>query len=78
VAPNTTAIHREIDSKVRTFHLTNATTPERTNRIVQALRTVVLATDVTLSAQDEIEIRDTFDKITLAEQVILELDRPAK
>jgi general secretion pathway protein D len=77
VAANTPAKRKELEQNVlKTFYLSNISTPTDMQDIVTALRTVLDLQKLSqVNSQNAIIIRDTPDKIAMAEKLIGDLDK---
>ena len=77
VAANTSAKRKELEQNVlKTFYLSNISTPTDMQDIVTALRTVLDLQKLSqVNSQNAIIIRDTPDKIAMAEKLIGDLDK---
>jgi general secretion pathway protein D len=65
------------DNVVRVFYLQNTTSQQELNEIAAALRAVTeIRRLLTYTTQMAILVRDTADKVALAEKLILDLDKP--
>ena len=65
------------DDVVKVFYVTNATTVQEFQEIATAIRTVAEIRRVfTYNAQRAMIVRDTVDKVALAEKLIQDLDKP--
>lgn len=61
---------------IKTFYLSNVTTPAELNEVVQTIRTLLDTRRITPStAQNAIIMRDTPDKVAVAEKIIHDIDR---
>ncbi|MEE8201817.1 MAG: secretin N-terminal domain-containing protein [Candidatus Acidoferrales bacterium] len=77
VIPDTPANRQAYEEQViRTFFLSNAIEPAQLNEVVQTLRTLLDIKRITPStANNAIIIRDTPDKVAVAEKIIRDLDQ---
>ena len=84
VTPNTIMVIPDSKAKrqmyeeqvIKTFYLSNLTQATELNELVQALRTLLELTRITPStSQNAIIIRDTPDKVAVAEKIIQDIDR---
>ena len=65
------------DDVVKVFYVTNATTVQEFQEIATAIRTVAEIRRVfTYNAQRAMIVRDTVDKVALAEKLVHDLDKP--
>jgi general secretion pathway protein D len=65
------------DDVVKVFYVTNATTVQEFQEIATAIRTVAEIRRVfTYNAQRAMVVRDTVDKVALAEKLVHDLDKP--
>lgn len=61
---------------IKTIYLSNITTPAELNEVVQSIRTLLNANRIVPStSQNAIIIRDTPDKVAVAEKIIRDIDR---
>lgn len=84
VTPNTIMVIPDSKAKrqmyeeqvIKTFYLSNLTQATELNELVQTLRTLLELTRITPStSQNAIIIRDTPDKVAVAEKIIQDIDR---
>ncbi len=70
--------HRDYDDEVvKTFYITNATTPQEFQEIATAIRTVADIRRVfTYNAQRAMVVRGPVDAVALAEKLVHDLDKP--
>lgn len=77
VAANTPAKRKELEQNVlKTFYLSNISTPTDLQDITTAIRTLLEMTKVQqVNSQNAIIVRDTPDKVAMAEKIINDLDK---
>lgn len=77
VIPDTTQKHRDYDETVvKTFYLSNVTQPQDLTDIANGLRQVAEIKKIQqLNSQNAIIVRDTPDKIAIAEKLIADIDK---
>ncbi|HYK40064.1 MAG TPA: cohesin domain-containing protein [Candidatus Eremiobacteraceae bacterium] len=77
VIPDTAQKHRDYDETVvRTFYLSNVTQPQDLTDIANGLRQVAEIKKIQqLNSQNAIIVRDTPDKIAIAEKLIADIDK---
>jgi general secretion pathway protein D len=77
VIPDTTQKHRDYDETVvKTFYLSNITQPQDLTDIANGLRQVAEIKKIQqLNSQNAIIVRDTPDKIAIAEKLIADIDK---
>jgi general secretion pathway protein D len=79
VAADNPAKHKELEENVvKTFYLSNLTSPTELQEIVNTLRSILDVSRVQqLTSQEAVVIRGTPDQILLAEKLVGDFDRPA-
>jgi len=77
VIPDTKAKRTAYEEQIiKTFYLSNVTSPAELNEIVQTIRTLLDTRRITPSiAQNAIIIRDTPDKVAVAEKILHDIDK---
>ena len=74
---NPTKLREYQEQVVKTFYLTNVTTPQELQEIITTLRTVVEITKIfNYTSQNALVIRTEADRMALAEKIIADLDKP--
>jgi general secretion pathway protein D len=78
VAANTVAKRKELEQNIlKTFYLSNITTPTDLQEVVNTLRQILELQKIQqINAQSAIVIRGTPDQVALAEKIIGDLDKP--
>ena len=77
VVPDTTVKRREQEQQViKTFYLSNTITPQELTEVVTAIRTLLETRRIQqINSMNAIIIRDTPDKVALAEKIIRDVDK---
>ncbi|MEE8176512.1 MAG: cohesin domain-containing protein, partial [Acidobacteriota bacterium] len=77
VVPDTTVKRREQEQQViKTFYLSNIITPQELTEVVTAIRTLLETRRIQqINSMNAIIIRDTPDKVALAEKIIRDVDK---
>ena len=77
VIPDTAVKRREQEQQViKTFYLSNTITPQELTEVVTAIRTLLETRRIQqINSMNAIIIRDTPDKVTLAEKIIRDVDK---
>ncbi|MCZ6490167.1 MAG: cohesin domain-containing protein [Acidobacteria bacterium] len=77
VVPDTTVKRREQEQQViKTFYLSNTITPQELTEVVTAIRTLLETRRIQqINSMNAIIIRDTPDKVALAEKIIQDVDK---
>ena len=77
IVPDTTVKRREQEQQViKTFYLSNIITPQELTEVVTAIRTLLETRRIQqINSMNAIIIRDTPDKVALAEKIIRDVDK---
>ncbi len=74
---NPTKLREYQEQVVKTFYLSNVTTPQELQEIITTLRTVVEITKIfNYTSQNALVVRAEADRMALAEKIIADLDKP--